>query len=131
VCNFFLIFLEKTLNFAFLFYFSIVEKEFLQKVDLSELVKETGKTLPEIAKLSGIKQHRNLKKWTQNKENGGSRPTYNAIVNLLENGATVETLFGIDYKHNQKKENEPIKITDEDLSRALYRAAEILGSKEK
>ena len=49
--------------------------------------------------MAGIREARNLGKWAQSKPNG-SRPSYNALVKLLRAGATVETLFGVEYKPN-------------------------------
>lgn len=52
--------------------------------------------MDEIAKLSGISDAKNLGKWSQDKEKGGSRPNFNAIVRLLQKGACTETLFGVE-----------------------------------
>ena len=104
-----------------------MDKDFLHKIDLDALQKEMNKSLDEIGALVKMKNPKGVYKWSKSQDDYGPRPSYNAIVRLLQGGASVETLFGVEYKHNQRKENEPIKITDEDLSRALYRAAEILG----
>lgn len=76
------------------------EEELLHNIDLEALKKETNLSLDEIASLSGIKDSKNLGKWAQGKPNG-SRPNYNAIIRLFQAGATVETLFGVEY--NPKK----------------------------
>lgn len=68
----------------------------MHKISIEKLSKDTGLPVEEIAKLAGIAEARNLGKWAQEKPNG-SRPNYNAIVRLLQKGATVETLFGVDY----------------------------------
>lgn len=68
----------------------------MHKISIEKLSKDTGLHVEEIAKLAGIAEARNLGKWAQEKPNG-SRPNYNAIVRLLQKGATVETLFGVDY----------------------------------
>lgn len=73
-----------------------MENDFLHKISIEKLSKDTGLPVEEIAKLAGIAEARNLGKWAQEKPNG-SRPNYNAIVRLLQKGATVETLFGVDY----------------------------------
>ena len=51
----------------------------------------------EIAELAGISDSKNIGKWMQDKEKGGARPNYNALAKLLGKGATVETLFGVEY----------------------------------
>lgn len=78
-------------------YFWGMDNDFLHKINLDALSKETRLSEEEIAKLAGISDPKNLGKWGQGKPNG-SRPNYNAFVRLLQNGATVETLFGVEYK---------------------------------
>lgn len=77
--------------------------DFLHKINLDALKKETNMSLAEIAELAGIRDPKNLGKWMQEKNKGGSRPNYNAVVKLFEKGATVETLFGVDYKGKTKE----------------------------
>lgn len=73
-----------------------MDNEFLHKINLDALKKETNLSPDEIASLSGITDSKNLGKWSQDKERGGSRPNYNALVKLLEKGATTKTLFGVE-----------------------------------
>jgi transcriptional regulator with XRE-family HTH domain len=73
-----------------------MDNEFLHKISLELLKKETNLTLEEIASLSGITDAKNLGKWSQDKERGGSRPNFNALVKLLRKGATTKTLFGVE-----------------------------------
>lgn len=73
-----------------------MDNEFLHKINLEALKKETNLTPDEIASLSGITDSKNLGKWSQDKAKGGSRPNYNAIVRLIGKGATTKTLFGIE-----------------------------------
>ncbi|MCQ2183010.1 MAG: hypothetical protein MJY89_06355 [Bacteroidales bacterium] len=72
--------------------------EFKHSVNVDLLSFETGLTIDEIAQKSGIKEGRNLGKWKQSKKKGGTRPTYEAIATLFDCGASVEALFGIEYK---------------------------------
>ena len=74
-----------------------MENDFLHKISIEKLSKELNQSVDDIAVLAGIKQSKNLGKWAQGKPNG-SRPNYNAIIKLLRAGATVETLFGVEYK---------------------------------
>lgn len=112
----------------FFFYFLEVENDFLHRINIHDLVKETGKTLDELAKLAGIKESRNLAKWSQSKEKGGSRPSFNAVVRLLSAGASTMTLFGVNT--NELIEGRS-KLTNEDLSRAFRIAADILEKNDK
>jgi hypothetical protein len=84
-----------------------MENDFLHKISIEKLSKDTGLPVEEIAKLAGIAEARNLGKWAQEKPNG-SRPNYNAIVRLLQKGATVETLFGVDYAATHQPAPEPV-----------------------
>lgn len=79
----------------------------MHKISIEKLSKDTGLSVEEIAKLAGIAEARNLGKWAQEKPNG-SRPNYNAIVRLLQKGATVETLFGVDYAATHQPAPEPV-----------------------
>lgn len=76
-----------------------MENEFLQKVNLYQLQKETGKTLQELAAIVGIGE-KVIYKWAYDKQKFGSRPSYNAVILLLQLGASVESIFGIDYSPN-------------------------------
>ena len=78
----------------------------MHKISIERLSKDTKLPVEDIARLAGISEARNLGKWAQEKPNG-SRPNYNAIVRLLRHGATVETLFGVDYDalHPQAQAN--------------------------
>lgn len=73
-----------------------MDNEFLHKINLDALKKETNLSPDEIASLSGITDPKNLGKWSQDKSRGGSRPNYNAIVRLIGKGDTTRTLFGIE-----------------------------------
>ena len=75
-----------------------LDNKYLQKVNLEALQKETGLTLAGIAELANIGP-KVVYKWRYLHKDG-SRPDYNTIVRLLLKGATVETLFGVEYKPN-------------------------------
>lgn len=98
--------------------------EFLHKIDVYKLTEETNLSLEEVAKLSDIKEARNLGKWNQDKPDG-SRPNYNAIVRLLEKGATVETLFGVDYKPKNSAPSIPENLSsDPEFQKGLQQSIE-------
>lgn len=75
------------------------ENKFLHSINLDALKKETGKTIEEIAKLVGIGP-KVVYKW-QYMHKDGSRPDFNAVIKLLQAGASTETLFGISSKPQQ------------------------------
>lgn len=81
---------------AFFIYFRDMIKDYLHKISLDALFRETGLNAKQIAELAGISDPKNLGKWGQSKPDG-SRPNYNAFIRLLEKGASVETLFGVEY----------------------------------
>lgn len=76
------------------------DNKFLHNIDLKSLSKETGLSYKEIAELAKIGP-KVVYKWHYS-HNDSSRPDYNALVRLLQHGATVETLFGVDYKGKSK-----------------------------
>lgn len=101
------------------------DEEFLHKIDLDALKKETGLSLDEIALLSGIKESRNLGKWAQGKDKSGSRPNYNAIVRLLQKGATQYTLFGVEPKPSVPEnpvKREPFNYKDPEFLESVQNA---------
>lgn len=78
-------------------YFYNMVDNFLHKIDLETLKKETGLTVDEIGALIEMKNPKGVYNWSKDQNNHGTRPSYNAIVKLLQAGATTETLFGVDY----------------------------------
>ena len=70
--------------------------KFLHDIDVNSLKNELKMDVSDIAKLAEISEN-GVYKWSWDKFKNGTRPSYNAIVRLLQKGATVETLFGVDY----------------------------------
>lgn len=107
-----------------------LDNKYLQKVNLEALQKETGLTLAEIAELANIGP-KVVYKWRYLHKDG-SRPDYNTIVRLLLKGATVETLFGVEYKKPPPPpaaEKSQDQITPTDLSWAFCEAMKLLQEK--
>lgn len=75
------------------------ENKYLQKVNLEALQKETGLDMKGLADLAGIGP-KVVYKWAYLHKDS-SRPDYNAIVRLLQKGATTKTLFGVDAATHQ------------------------------
>ena len=69
--------------------------KFLHDIDVNSLKKELKMEVPDIAKLAEISEN-GVYKWSWDKSKNGTRPSYNAIVRLLQAGATTKTLFGVD-----------------------------------
>jgi transcriptional regulator with XRE-family HTH domain len=63
-----------------------------------------GMSLEQIAELVDINP-KAIYKWAYSKNNGGARPTYNAITLLKERGASDKSLFGLE-KAVESKEDE-------------------------
>lgn len=81
------------------------ENKYLQKVNLNALKKETGMSLEELAALADIGP-KVIYKW-QYMHKDSSRPSYDAFVKLFQAGASVETLFGVEYKAGIKVVEKP------------------------
>ena len=75
-----------------------MEKDFLHKINLEQLQREVKKSVVEIGKLVDMKNPNGVYKWAKSQEENGSRPSYNSLIKLLKEGATVKTLFGIEPK---------------------------------
>ena len=109
------------------------ENKYLQKVNLEALQKETGMTLAELANLAKIGP-KVIYKWRYMHKDS-SRPDYNAIVRLFEKGASVETLFGVEYKKSHLPYNpefqEGVQIGQKPMTRdeviALFKSMKEKG----
>lgn len=75
-----------------------MEKDFLHKISLESLQKELGMSIEDIGKYVNLKNPKGVYKWSKDSEDYGTRPSYNALIRLLQKGATVETLFGVEYE---------------------------------
>ena len=74
-----------------------MDNEFLHRINIEALKKELNLDVPSIAKLAGISEN-GVYKWAWPKESNGARPSFNAVIKLLQAGASCETLFGVNYK---------------------------------
>lgn len=77
-----------------------MENKFLHRINVEALKKELKMDVPSIAKLAGISEN-GVYKWAWAKESHGARPPFNAIIKLLQAGASTETLFGVSSKPQQ------------------------------
>ena len=82
-------------------YFYNMVDNFLHKIDLETLKKETGLTVDEIGALIEMKNPKGVYNWSKDQNNHGTRPSFNAIIKLLQAGASTETLFGVSSKPQQ------------------------------
>ena len=69
----------------------------------------------------------NVNRWVK----GEGVPSWEICRKLLLLGMTVEELFGVEYSKMHIVEGGSISLTDEDLSKAFLRAAEVLGKKKE
>lgn len=88
-------------------YFYNMVDNFLHKIDLDALKKETGLTVDEIGALVEMKNPKGVYNWSKDQAIHGTRPSYNAIVKLLQAGASTETLFGVSSKPQQPAAGQP------------------------
>ncbi len=79
-------------------YFCFVDETFLHTIDLKTLSKELEMSTESIGRFLQMKNPKGVYNWSKDKSAYGTRPSYNDIIRLLQKGATVETLFGVDYK---------------------------------
>lgn len=100
------------------------EEMYLRPVDLKRLSEDTGLDYNAICNLVGIKNVNNLYKWQNMSMNKGGRPKYNAIVKLIEAGASVEALFGVEYAPGK---NTGAVKTEDDLLNVVKKALSDLG----
>jgi len=96
-----------------------VEDSFLHKINLNALKNEVGIDSAEgIGNFLQMKNPKGVYNWAKDKSAYGSRPSYNDLVRLLEKGATVETLFGIDYSD---RSSAPVTVPPEIMNDPAFR----------
>ena len=110
--------------------------KFLHDIDVNSLKNELKMDVPDIAKLAEISEN-GVYKWSWDKSKNGTRPSYNAIVRLLQKGATVETLFGVDYAATHQpapepaENREPIDYQDPKFLAALEKGMALIEERKK
>lgn len=110
--------------------------KFLHDIDVNSLKNELKMDVPDIAKLAEISEN-GVYKWSWDKSKNGTRPSYNAIVRLLQKGATVETLFGVDYADTHQpapepaENREPIDYQDPKFLAALEKGMALIEERKK
>lgn len=106
------------------------EEEFLHVIDVDRILDETGLDLDGLCKLVNL-DSQTINRWECKKSKSGGRPKYNAIVRMLRSGATVETLFGVDYNKVTRRTDDESKaqLTPNDLSWAFGEAMKLLQEK--
>lgn len=97
-----------------------MENEFLHKINVSKVLQETGLDINGIAELVNV-DVQTVYRWAWDKKKKGNRPKFNAMVRLLQNGATVETLFGVEYTkvHQQlpKEFREGVELAERPMTK--------------
>ena len=114
--------------------FSFEKNYFLWTMfDCAGFLKRNGWIQAELAKKLGCSKS-TVAMWSA----GANSPPYSVIEKLIELGATLEELFGKEHAEMLARNSScvssgtsRIELTDEDLSRAFLRAAELLGQKGK
>lgn len=92
--------------------------------------------LDELCKLINV-DNQSVGRWNKPKSKAGNRPKYNAIVRLLQKGATVETLFGVDYAATHQpapepaENREPIDYQDPKFLAAIEKGMAIIEDRKK
>ena len=87
---------------------SFLERKKIRQADLSRMLDTTPG---------------NVNRWVK----GDGVPSWEICRKLLLLGMTVEELFGVEYSKMHIGEGGRVTLTDDDLSRAFLRAAELLG----
>ncbi|PBC75328.1 hypothetical protein SAMN02745108_02823 [Fibrobacter intestinalis] len=96
-----------------------------RKVNIKAVMSETGLTLEQLAELAEMRNSKAIYKWAYDREKNGIRPTYETLAKLLEAGASVESLFGVNYKAGEKIIEK--ELTPDDFMRGLKKALADLG----
>ena len=97
-------------------------------MDIEAYRNRTKKSVAELAKLLGVQEAA-----IYNYKYGKSKPSYESIEKMLLDGAFISEIFSDEVQNkvveSLKISQEPIRITNEDISKAMILAAELLKSK--
>ena len=96
-------------------------------VDIKSFLTRRRMSKADLCRELGIDAKSNL---ISSYEKGRISPSYDKCVQLLQLGMTVKELFGIDLPSDSQN-RESLILTDEELSRAFRRAADILNQSKK
>lgn len=103
---------------------------FISRVDLDSLKKELGfSSIEEIGVFLNLSNPKGVYNWSKDQANHGTRPSYNAIVRMMRNGATSKSLFGVDAPV-PVGESQKIVLTDDLIAEMMVRAGEMLKKKD-
>ena len=103
---------------------------FLARVNLDSLKKELGfSTVEEIGSFVNLANPKGAYNCAKEKDDHGTRPSWNAIVRMLQRGATTKTLFGVETPV-APPEPQKIVLTDDLVAEMLVRAGSMLKSKQ-
>lgn len=102
--------------------------EFLHSIDVNALKSELGVDSAGLANLAGISEN-GIYKWSWPKDKQGTRPTYNAVIKMLQKGASLETLFGVKSKDVKPPAASDNVITSAELARFFAEVADSLSNK--
>ena len=104
-----------------------MSEDFLHKIDLKVLQKETEiDSAEDIGRFLQMKNTKGIYNWAKDKNVHGTRPSFNDVIRLLKKGATVETLFGVEYKpklvQNSAPSIPPELSNDPDFQKGLQQS---------
>lgn len=106
-----------------------VENDFLHKINLEQLQREVKRSVVEIGKLVEMKNPNGVYKWAKSQYENGSRPSYNSLIKLLKEGATVKTLFGIEPKSPVDSDSVPDEFNTPEFKAGVARAIKEMKEK--
>lgn len=104
----------------------------MEDIDWAKFLGRKSVSKSEVARQLGVPPAM-VTEWAKGKAN----PTYKYLKRLADIGMTAQEMFGDEtagtlIKNSSGEQSEKkIKLTDEDLSRAFLRAAQILGGEKK
>lgn len=102
---------------------------FLARVNLDSLKKELGfSTVEEIGSFVNLANPKGAYNWAKEKDDHGTRPSWNAIVRMLQRGATTKTLFGVETPV-APSEPQRIVVTEDLLADMMLQAGTLLKKK--
>lgn len=89
-------------------------EEYLHCIDVDKVLLELGLDMNGLCDMLNL-DYQTINRWSWTKSKKGNRPTYNAVIRMLQKGASTKTLFGVDAGNIQK----PSATDETHLSQAI------------
>lgn len=109
-------------------------EEYLHCIDVDKVLLELGLDMNGLCDMLNL-DYQTINRWSWTKSKKGNRPTYNAVIRMLQKGASTKTLFGVECKNSNltddQKFQEGLQVAQKPMTRdeviALFKSMKEKG----